>query len=96
MRMVILATLLAAAPLLAQAPALASRVSAGGVIALAAAPNAGATNEVVTNTARSNIPAPARSRTRTKAGVLAAGALIAITILIVACGLALLSSFKQR
>ena len=98
MWMVILAAFLTAAPLLAQGPALASRASSGGVLALAAAApaGAGATNETATNTRLSHVPANVRSERRTKAGVLAAGALIAITILIVACGLALLSSFKKR
>jgi len=98
MRLFILAALLISVPLLAHGPTSTRRTSSGSSIALAAVIPAGAsvTNETVTNAARSNIPALARSHTRTKAGVLAAGALIAITILIVACGLALLSSFKRR
>ena len=96
--MVLLATLLTGAPLLAHGPASARRSSSIGVIAMAAvAPaSASATSEAGTNRTRTNVPEPTRSQRRTKAGVLAAGGLIAITILIVACGLALLSSFKKR
>ena len=54
------------------------------------------TSETFTNTVRGEAPAPARSPRRTKAGVLATGLLLAITILVVACGMALLSSFKKR
>lgn len=54
------------------------------------------TSETFTNTVRGEAPASARSPQRTKAGVLATGLLLAITILVVACGLALLSSFKKR
>jgi hypothetical protein len=97
MRTVILTALLLSTPLLAQGLASAGRASDGViVIAAAAPPTAIKTNKAITNIARSNVPAPTRSRARTKAGVLAAGVLIAITILIIACGLALLSSFKKR
>ncbi len=98
LRTVVLAALLAGPPLLAHDPASADRVSSGRVIALiAAAPaSARATNQAMFNTVRSNVPAATRSPARTKAGVLAAGGLIALTILMVACGLALLSSFKKR
>ena len=98
MQMLVLTALLAGAPLLAPRPASAGHASARGIIALAAIAPAGtnSTNQPFTNVARSNIPVPTRSHVRAKAGLLATGALIAITILIVACGLALLSSFKKR
>src|SRR5690348_2402665 len=88
-RVFIVAAFLVGTPLFARGQAPASPVSSIGFIRLVevAPTSASTTNQAVTNTARRNLPTP-RAHTRTKAGVLAAGALIAITILIVACGLA--------
>jgi hypothetical protein len=43
-----------------------------------------------------SLPPPVPSATKTKAGFLAAAGLVILSLLILACGLALLRAFKQR
>jgi hypothetical protein len=91
----LLAVLLVGTPLLAQGATSASHVPSSGIVVLAAAPaSASTTNEPGINTPRSN--STTQSPRRTKVGVLATGLLLAVTILIVACGLALASTFRKR